>query len=274
LEDQRREMDSNQEEVPAVRGSSLNPRELTVMVIRSVGKIHSFKVSRRIILWTSIFFLAYILTSLIIFNRFFDLRYRYNLQSEKLGSLESDLNKNGKSLLQTKQYVAGLEDYIKSLREQKGQQRVTAQKKKVGSVEVDRIAKDLDKGNEEKTGQFKVVDIQDIIIKKENSGMSVDFKLVNTRSEENAAEGYVHIIAMNQKNECPPEWNYPHDKLQDGIPVNFRRGQPFLIQRFKPYYRQFNMNPNSELPTAIKVLVYDRSGKLILKKEFEVSDAS
>ena len=120
MEDQRRGMDSDQKRSQPIRKKFFNPKELTIMVIRSVGKMRSFKLSRQTILWTSLFFLAYMLISLYTINRFFDLRNRYNIQSEKLERLEKDLDENLRLLTQTKDYVTGLEEYIKNAGNQQG----------------------------------------------------------------------------------------------------------------------------------------------------------
>ncbi|MFC1820420.1 hypothetical protein ACFLZG_04980 [Thermodesulfobacteriota bacterium] len=267
-------MDVHQEEGPSVRGKSLNQRQLTVMFIRSVGKIRSFKVSRRIIFWSSLFFLAYILISLYIINNFIDLRYRYDIQSKKFGQMEGDLDKKEKKFIQTKQHVAILEDYIQNIHERRSQEVVPVKSENADAKIVDKIVEDVTDEIQEKEEPLTIVNIENLVIRKENSGMRVDFRLVNLKPGENAIEGYIHIIAMDKNNTSPPEWNYPNDKLKNGLPINFRRGQPFLIQRFKPYHRKFIFNSDSESPTAIKVLVYDRPGTLILKKEFEVSNVS
>jgi hypothetical protein len=170
--------------------------------------------------------------------------------------------------------VAGLEDYLKDLSYSRIREDTPKQTEAVAEEAINRIADRSDKEHEEKKQISYTVDVQDAIIQKEDTGMSVDFKLVNTGPEDNAMDGYVHIIAMDSKNNYPSEWNYPDYKLQNGFPVNFRRGQPFFIQRFKSYHRQYNMNSNSELPTTIRVLVYDQSGELLLTKVFEVGNAS
>ena len=265
MENQRRGMDSDQRKNQPISEKSLNPKELTIMVIRSVGKMRSFKLSRRTILWTSLFLLAYMIISLYTINRFFDLRNRFNVQSEKLERLEKDLNKNLKLLTQTKDYVIGLEEYIKNAVNQEGEKPTSVQKAEETKGIVDGTATKI---------PLNIVDIENAVIQREDSGMSIDFRLVNTIQDENAIEGYIHIIAMDKKNDYPPEWNKNLDRLQDGYPVNFRSGQPFLIQRFRPYHRQFNMNSNSDLPKTIRILVYNVSGDLILKKEFEVDNAS
>ena len=270
MEDQRRELDSTHKEIHPIREKSVDPKELTIMVIRSVGKIRSFKISRHIIFLTSIFFLAFIFSSLFIFNRFFDLRYKYKIQSENLERLETKFNKNETLLIKTRQYVAAQEDYIQNIIKENRNDNTDIQKERPKTNQV--IASDAVRVLEKKNEGFNNVEIKDFTIMKENNGFIVDFKLANTQSEENASEGYIHIIAMDVNNDFPPEWNYQHDKLKDGIPVNYNHGQPFLIQRFKNYSRQFNMNSNSELPAVLRVLVYDRSGSLILKNEFEVDN--
>ncbi|MFC1868609.1 hypothetical protein ACFL0H_10810 [Thermodesulfobacteriota bacterium] len=282
MEDHRREMDPDQEEIPVVREHPFSPRDLTVMVIRSVGKIRSFKVSRRLLFLALIFFLAYIIISLYHINSFWDLRYKYRIQLKKLELLEDDLAKNRKRLLQTRQHVAILEDYVQSVQEIGAQESVQVARKKERVPEEIKKAKaevidkkeDVREDEQEEGKRLKVVGIAEIVIRKENSGMRVNFRLVNMQPGETAMEGYIHIIAMDKKNDFPPEWNYANDKLKNGLPLNFRRGQPFLIQRFKPYHRTFNLSSNFELPSAIKVLVYDRSGALVLEKEFEVSNVS
>ena len=274
MEDQRRGMGSDQKEIEPIKERPINPRELTVMVIRSVGKIHSFKISRRIILWTSLIFLAYTLVSLYTLSNFFYLRSRYNVQSEKLEQLEKEHNENLKALNLTKEYVTGLEEYIKKAGDLKIEGNQSVQKDDSITKAIDIIKMDSDKKDEGKQRPQRTVDIKDPIIKKEGSGISVDITLVNTIPEENAIEGYLHIIAMDTKNNFLQEWSNPRDKLENGFPVDFRLGQSFFIQRFKSYHRQFNVSSNSGLPKAIRVLVYDRSGELILKKEFEVDNAS
>ncbi len=274
MEDQRRGMGSDQKEIEPIKERPIKPEDLTVMVIRNVGKPHSFKISRRVILWTSLIFLAYMFVSLYTISHFFYMRHRYNIQSEKLEQLKKEHDENLTALTRTKEYVTGLEEYIKNAGVLKRDGNQSVKKEDATTKTVDVIAADSDKKNDDKQRPQMIVDIKDAIIKKEGSGISLDFKLVNTIPEENAIEGYLHIIAMDTKNNYPQEWGYPRDKIQDGFPVDFRLGQSFFIQRFKSYHRQFNVSSNSGLPKTIRVLVYDRSGELILKKEFEADNAS
>jgi len=267
-------MDSDQKEIGPIKEKPVYPKELTIMVIRSVGKPYSFKISHRIILWTSLIFIAYILVSIYTFNRFFFLHRQYNIQSEELEKLEKEHNDNLKELNQAKEYATGLEEYIKNSSDLKRAEDKSLQKEGPTVKAMDIARADLYKKDQGEQKTSNIVDIKDLVIKKEDSAIIMDFRLVNAIQEQDAIEGYLHIFAMDKKGNYPQEWSYPRDTLKDGFPVDFRLGQSFFIQRFKLYHRQFSMNLNSELPKAIRVLVYDRSGKLILKKEFEVGNES
>jgi len=58
------------------------------------------------------------------------------------------------------------------------------------------------------------------------------------------------------------------------MPVNYRKGQIFLIQKFKQIRARLNLGAPSESPSSLKVLVYDQSGEIILGKETDIAQAS
>jgi len=103
-------------------------------------------------------------------------------------------------------------------------------------------------------------------------GLTVECKLANNMAEQGPAEGYIHIYAIDKNGEYPPEWNKYAERLKNGIPSDYKTGQEFLIQRFKSYHRQYKMLADFELPSFIRILVYDRSGQKILEKEIPVID--
>jgi hypothetical protein len=192
-----------------------------------------------------------------------------------LSSLETDNDKTGKQLLQTRQHVAILEDYIENLQVRQEPVKAPSNSKQQSLPEIiDRITMEEYDENSLVSKSSKVVKVEDFIAKEADTEMSIDFKLVNTLPEEIAMEGYIHIIPTDEEGNLFSEWNYTTGMLKDGYPQNFRRGQPFLIQRFKPYHRIFTYNPNSELPSAIRILVYDKEGKKILENEYKVDDVS
>jgi len=274
MEDQERGMASTQPKAPSIKDKAHHSKYLTVTIMRSIGRIRTFKISRRTIFLASVFFFLYIIASLFIINDYFDLRNVNNTQSERIRQLENELSKIGKTLLRSKQHLALLEDYIRNAetgREQETKLASNGDPKEKGMIR--RVKKESKEGRLEKRSE-RLVDVADVVIQREGYLLTIDFKLVNVQRGKNPVGGYVHIIAKSDKTNSPQEWAYPRESLSEGIPVNYRRGQLFLIHRFMPFKGKFNLAPNSETPTSIKVLVYNQSGQVIFEKEFEVSNVS
>ena len=118
----------------------------------------------------------------------------------------------------------------------------------------------------------RLVEIRDMVIQKEGERMTVDFRVINKHPRDNPVGGYIHIIAKRRDGTSPMGWAYPSVELQDGIPVHYRRGQLFLIQRFRPVQGAFHFDAVDEPPAAVKILIYDQIGKLILEREYEVDN--
>jgi hypothetical protein len=78
---------------------------------------------------------------------------------------------------------------------------------------------------------------------------------------------------VDRRSTPPREWTYPPEKLEKGLPVNYRSGQIFLITRFKQIQARFHLGSASESPSALRLLVYDQAGDIILQKEFVVGQA-
>jgi hypothetical protein len=79
---------------------------------------------------------------------------------------------------------------------------------------------------------------------------------------------------VDRRTTPPREWTYPPVKLEKGLPVNYRNGQIFLINRFKQIQARFNLGSASESASMLRLLVYDQAGDIMLQKEFEVGHAS
>ena len=275
--------------VPPVKKKPHDGDRLTIMIIRSLGRVRSFKISPHIAFWAILFFILYIPFSAFIINNYIELYRGKRTHSTKIEQLEKEVIQGQKNLRRFRQQVALLEDYIRHLEEpnspqkEKSDTRVNESVKeksatpKVEIIRKETVITDVESPaieNEEDVKPIGAVDIKDMIIQKEGGRMSVEFKLVNMNPGETAVGGYIHLIAIGNDPNSPPEWTFPRVQLEEGMPVNFRRGQLFLIQRFKPVHGRFFLTPNSEPPTALKVLVYDQSGLLILEREFEVSHVS
>ena len=273
MENQKRGMDPGRPKIPNVKGKSHKPSHLTVTVMRSVGKIRSFEISRLLIIASTLFFITFILASIFVINSYFHLTRENKSQLHRIKLLETDLVEKRKVLNRSKKHLAMLEDYIYNIDAQK-EMEVESTKSESQKEKRTAVADHSPKDKKQKEITKKVIDVTDVGIQKQGTRMTVDFKLVNLNPGEDAVGGYIHIIARSNNTDSPREWNYPKGKLENGVPVNYRRGLLFLIQRFKPIQGKFNLTRSSESPSSITILVYNRSGSVILEKEFEVSNVS
>lgn len=265
------------QEIPSVKGKTDKEDSITIMVMRTVGKVRSFKIAPLFLYLVIIFLLLNIAATIYFGNRFFDLRHVKSLQSEKIKQMENEASKNLKTIHRNKQYIVILEEELRINENPKERKtspstNIFLPKKNVERV-TDRVTESLSTRSTEEAST-PVVDIKDVAIKKEGSVMKVNFRVVNLRELDNPIGGYIHLIAVGKDGYSPNAWTFPNEELRDGVPVDFRRGQLFLIQRFKPIQGNFSLSTFVAPPAAVKVLVYNQTGTLLLEKEFEVSDGS
>jgi len=260
-------MENNQRITSSLKKNSPGSHEITIMIMGSTGRIRSFTISRRILLWSSLFLSFYILLSLFIISRFVDIRFRFRAQSARLEKIEEKYEGMEKDLLKARQRTINLEAYIESTRKlvEEGSTN-TAQPPDVAAVDKSNINAAGKVGEQAPVS----VDVEGLDIRRLNSGVVIDFRLVNMASGVGAIEGYMHIIVSDQNNNFPSIWNAPSKEFRNGLPLEFRSGEHFIIQRFKQYHREFTSDSSFGTPARIRILVYDLSGNLIFTKEYEV----
>ncbi|MEW6669901.1 MAG: hypothetical protein AB1512_32225 [Thermodesulfobacteriota bacterium] len=266
MEDQEGGLAAREEARPPVAAKAGRKRRLTVMIMGSVGKVRSFQISTRFLVWAVLFFVAYIAVSLYAINSYIQLRQSSDKQSERARQAEEEASAAKRNLLRSRQHVALLEDYIRRM--ESGTEQAPGAPKEPSPEEAPKAAKS------KPPAAAGPVDVIDMVIQKEGARIMANFKLVNTQPGEGAVGGYVHLIAVNRKAAPPREWTYPPEKLEKGFPVNYRNGHIFLINRFKQIQARFHLGSASESASVLRLLVYDQAGDIILQKEFEVGDAS
>jgi hypothetical protein len=270
-------MASYGQEIPSAKGKPEKEDSITIMIMRSVGKVRSFKIAPLFLYLVTIFLLLNIAATIYFGNRFFDLHHVNNLQSEKIKLMENETSKNLKTMHRNKQHMAILEEYIRNIENPKERKTSSSTNiflpQKSVEREPERVIENLNTMKTE-VASPPVVDIKDVAIKKEGSQMKVNFRVVNLRELDNPIGGYIHLIAVGKDGYSPSAWTFPNEELRDGVPVDFRRGQLFLIQRFKPIEGNFYLSSIADPPSAVKVLVYNQTGTLLLERAFEVSDGS
>ena len=276
MEDQEGRVGAFDDGAPPLKKKPQRENRFTVMIMGSLGRVRSFEISPRIVFWTTLFLVLYIPFSIFVINRYFVLRSVHKHQSAKLSVLEKDAGKYQKTLLRSREHIAFLEEYIDSLEKGEVQENPpnTAKEPQTVSAGAGTVGASATQAQKEPLQSAGIVQIEDMVISKQDSKLEIEFRLVNTQQGEEAVGGYVHIIAKQGEGDNPQLRTFPYEELVNGLPENYRRGQLFMIKWFKPVQGRFDLSPGSNLPSSIRVLVYDRSGVLLLEDEFEVQHES
>ncbi len=114
------------------------------------------------------------------------------------------------------------------------------------------------------SSKLSLVDIEDFTINRAKTANRVRFKLINKTTEQQIISGRLTIVATNKNGNGINRTSYPPMTLEQGAPKDFRSGEWFSIRRFKI------VNGEIEEKTIdhVAVLVYSKTGELLLYKEF------
>jgi hypothetical protein len=247
------------------------------MVMGRVGKVRSFKVSPRVLFWTFLFLLVYLPVSVLVVNHWVELRRDVKVQEQEIDRLGLELARAERTLFKFQQHVTLLESYIDSM--ESGREQPEAVR---ASEETEpRVEEEPPQSQEEEEAAPSepavrgLVGVEQMAIEREEDAVQVSFNLTNIAEGEEPVSGYVHILASGKENGSPWWDVYPRGEVaEDGVPESYRLGLPFIIQRFKPIQGRFSPGPGRGLPDAIRVVVYDDTGRLIYNEAFEVEHAS
>lgn len=245
------------------------------MIMGRLGKMRTFKISPHVVYWTLLFLALYLPASVLVFNRWVDLRRTAREQAARIDQVSLELAKAERALFKFKQHVTLLELYIESLEEQ-GTRPATVE---TPSQETETAEEEAPPAQEEEDAPAgapapELVDVEKMAFTKEAGSLQVDFNLMNIHRGEDPVSGYIHILASGTRNGDTWWEVYPRGSVKDGLPVHYRVGQPFIIQRFKPVQGRFDILPERGAPTTVHVVVYDDTGRLIYNRPFEVDHAS
>ena len=226
-----------------------NSKRLTVMVFKSVGKIKTFDISSRLLIWASLFFIFYIIATIFLTNIFIDYYRENRILLNENSELRATLTKTKKILEESKQHVALLDEYIAEKKEQN--------------------LEPLPMGDHSESVLSELVDIDELEIKRNESIITVNFRIINKQLDEQPIGGYIFILARIKYSDESEVWVYPDSQLKDGIPENYESGQRFLIQNFKVITCKYALPESKNRALIFEILVYDTEGALIFKKSFE-----
>jgi hypothetical protein len=238
------------------------------MVMGGVGKVRSFRISRRLLLCAAFFFVAYVPFSAYLVNRYLDLRRDNTAQKERIERLERDLARSNHVVNKSREYILFLEDYALQAEKPADQ---TAEQVKPADKRVSVPVRVL--SGEEAQGQEQKVAIEELVMERQGGKLSVNFKLVNRLAADAGLGGYIFMLAKTKDSLPRQEWTFPPVKLVNGLPETFRRGQIFLIQRFKAIQGKLTVGAGQDAPSILEILVYDQAGNILLNKDFEIANA-
>lgn len=250
MEDQERDMGSIERERSEVKGRSKGKDRLTIMIFKRVGKVRTIKISPRLLLGASLFLLFYIVATIFLTNAYFGASRTTTMQASKMAKLTGELAKTREALERSKHHIALLDEY---LGEEKGQ-----------------TPEPMSTADYTESSFPKVVEINDLKVKRDRSALQVNFKIVNTQPQEEPIGGYIFVLASVKGSEKSEVWVYPSALLRNGRPIDYRLGHRFFIQRFKTVTGHYTLNKEIDDPLILEILVYDSNGGLILKKVVEV----
>jgi len=278
LDDQNRGVESSIKSKVNPGRATPNPREIKIMIMRSVGKISSFKISSWIIILILLFLISYFPVSILTINAYFHQRVDNQRYIQKLNNLESELDKTQKELRDSSQRLTLLQTLIEDMKRTGTKSSAPVMK------EANEVKDDPDPGTPDTTltnenhketeTEGSKVDVRDMIINRGETKIGIDFKLANAKSGADAVEGYIHLMIMTDGDKIPEGWTYPKRNFENGFPVNYKRGLPFFIERFKPYKHEFQLESGQPIPTIVRILVYNKSGSIILDEEFGIKNDS
>ena len=235
------------------------------MMAGRTGKVRSFGISPHLLFWAALFLLAYLFLSVLVINRYLELRRSHAAQANTVALLEKELEEHRRALDRSNQHLAFLQDYVRHL-EDTSENAIEATKPEKPTTKRGESGP-LDKAPRAQ----ELLSVEDLAIQRQGSRMLVRFKLVNMQPGDSSVGGYLHLLVRRKQSDPPKEWAYPQGKVVNGFPENYASGLLFTIHRFKPIQSRFNLGRSLESPSSVRVLVYDQSGAIILQKDFEVS---
>ena len=250
MEDSERNMASGSRGKKGLKGRSQRTEPLTIMVFKRSGTVWTGGVSSLLLLVAAVFFVCYIIATLFLTYEYFDLYRAGKEKAAERVKLTEALATTQKSLERAEQQVALLGAYIREKRKQ--------------SIE------SAAESNDHEPSFPDLVDITQVKVAQENVRLVVTFNIINTQETDEPISGHIFVLAQLKGSDHSEVLVCPNSPLKDGIPVNYRQGQRFVIQRFKSVKSQYTLsNPLNEA-LILKILVYDDKGTLILTKTVEV----
>ena len=246
----------------------------SVMISRGLGKVRSFNISSRLLFWTTVVFVLYMVFSTVAITRYFGELRSNTIQLNLLQQLQNEIETTKKTLYRARQRLKLLEDYVGN---SQGKQEKQVESLEPGDINPTPtkpvIQEETFERPDEAAPVGSLVEIKNLTTKKRGERLSVKFRLIKITPDRDQIKGYVFMIAANSESDPPQLWTYPRAALKNGKPINYKQGEFFKVRNYRIIQGKYFLDSETETPSFLKILVYDESGKLILKKEFSIEEA-
>lgn len=246
---------------------------LTFMMMRGRGKIRNFQIPFSLFAGILLCLVLYLIVSAVLIRQYFDERSKNRIQAHELERLKDEIEITKKEFYRVRQHLAFLEDYAYQKgagddhREESVEPKMPSPKEKPKTVSKE--------SGETVTGEVEKsqVAINDLVMERGIRGLTVRFKLLNIDWGKSTAAGYVHTIARDSQSEPVKVWTFPNVTMENGIPVDYKKGKHFAIKRFMTMNVKYSME-ETDAPSSVQVLIYDEAGNVIFDQEYEVGNSS
>jgi len=117
-----------------------------------------------------------------------------------------------------------------------------------------------------------LVAIQGLRTKRSGERLSVNFRLDRIKPDGSQLSGHLFIIAANTACDPPRFWTRPRTDLENGVPVDYRRGQAFKVRNYRAIRETLIIDSAVVSPLLLSILAYDVTGELILDQAFAIEE--
>ncbi len=240
-----------------------------VMASKGLGRVLSFNINFFVLLGIVAALILYLIFSFMLLAWYFN----HNHQENLLEKLEKDFQQTQKALYQAKQRLKFLENYIDPSRIPPDLPKEKAEPQS-SSGQTGTSAAGTPHIRTASGVQDTNVSIKELKTDLRNTSLSVNFKLARAKYGHTPIRGYIFIIAMDPLSDPPRFWTSPKAILENGIPVDPKRGQSYKIRNFRRIRARWSFESTERMPTALRIMVYDRSGGLLLREDYDLEKGS
>lgn len=252
---------------PQKKTKSPELKTLNVLATKGAGRVWCFNINFWLLLGIAGALILYLLFSFLLVARFVG---EYQQQS-LLKQLETDFRTTRKALYQARQRLNFLENYIDPSKIPVEGSKETQNPEAAPSQNKTSISSDSKFSKASESGLEKsIFVIKDMEIDSRDNSLSTTFKLARSSPGGNPVRGYIFILAVDRSTDPPRIWSSPKAAIENGIPVNSKKGQAFKIRNFRRMRARWTFESVENIPSDLKILVYDKSGSLLFAENYQL----